>query len=161
MIELGQRGSEKIIIFFAEVNSEAQKRQLVAPTDCLWCSARKTDENTFEYRVTQASKLRYEAYIRGNVEFNLQERVAKYWEISMNFDEEKSKEGDDWAEYVWIIKVKSKKSTKTSTEINTEKILEIRNDLVNSFEHADAQRRQRPKNKVEVSPISCKSAPDT
>ena len=39
-------------------------------------------------------------------------RVAKYWEISMNFDEEKSKEGDDWAEYVWIIKVKSKNQRK-------------------------------------------------
>ena len=149
-----ERALEKIIIFFAEVNSEALKEATSSTNGIAYgASARKTDENTFEYRVTQASKLRYEAYIRGNVEFNLQERVAQYWEISMNFDEEKSKEGDDWAEYVWIIKVKSKKSTKTSTEINTEKILEIRNDLVNIvLTHADKLKSEAEaqKNKVEA-----------
>ena len=69
-----ERALEKIIIFFAEVNSEALKEATSSTNGIAYgASARKTDENTFEYRVTQASKLRYEAYIRGNVEFNLQE----------------------------------------------------------------------------------------
>ena len=46
-----------------------------------------------------------------------------------------------------------KKSTKTSTEINTEKILEIRNDLVNIvLTHADKLKSEAEaqKNKVEA-----------
>ncbi len=148
-----ERGLEKLIKFYAELNAEALREATNSKNGINYgASVEKITANRYRFRAIQASKLRYEAYIRGTIISSMQDRVSKYWELSMVLNEEISKEGEDWAEFVWDINATPSTSTKNSTEITTEKRLEIRNKLINEvLSYADDLKNQAEsqKNKLE------------
>ncbi len=147
------RGLELLIQFCADMNSMALREATNSKNGIHYgASAERITAHRYQFTAIQASKLRYEAYTRGTIISTIQDKVAKYWDLTMVLNEEKSREGDDWAEYVWDIEASPLKSPKSSTEITTEKRLEIRNKLVNEvLSYADDLKNQAEdqKNKLE------------
>ena len=127
---VAEKAAEEMFGVMMNMSDSLLKKATVGPYNGYGCYIDKIDRLTYEMHGIQAARIQHEANFRGAAYAMICLYLANNWDISIEFDREKSKTGDGWTEYVYKVGLTRKISGKSLKERWAEIVSEVKESLL-------------------------------
>ncbi len=127
---IAEKSLEELYFTQNEVTDSLLKKATIGPFDGYGCHSKKVDHLVYEMHGVQAAWLQHYANFQGSVFGTLSRFLANNWEISFEFQRDKSESGDGWAEYVYLVRFNRLRTEKSLTETRIQIVSDVKEKLL-------------------------------